>query len=126
MDKRETDIKKIAHYLDCLEYHLNAISDYVDTLRSLGADINTADVCFRVGLNESKRPIWRFHVKKGLPDIAEATSGKIMTPEATEQMPVQRSFMVYKHLWLWSVGYELEQEKGNEEKGNEAADGKDH
>jgi hypothetical protein len=127
-DKRESDLKKIAHYMDCLEYHLNAISDYADTLRGLGIDIDTADVCFRVGLNESKRPIWRFHVKKGLPDIAEATSEKIMTPAATDEMPVQKSFMVFKHLWMWSIGYELEAEDEDtesEETGSgKAADGK--
>lgn len=126
-DKRESGLKKIAHYMDCLEYHLYAISDYVDTLRGLGVDIDTADVCFRTCINESKRPIWRFHVKKGLPDIAEATSGKIMTPAATEEMPVQKSFMVYKHLWMWSIGYELEREKDDEEKrSDEAAAGEDH
>lgn len=124
--RRESDIKKIAHYMDCLEYHLVAISDYVDTLRELGIDINTADVCFRVGLNESERPIWRFHAKKGLPDIAEATGEKIMTPAATDEMPIQKSFMVYKHLWMWSIGYELEEEKDDEKKSDEAAAGKDH
>ena len=124
MDKRETDIKKIAHYMDCMEYHLNAISDYVGTLRSLGADINTADVCFREGSNESKRPIWKFHIAKGLQAVSEATGEKVTRPRQREGLEIERPFLVYKHLWLWRIGEEDREEE--DEKTESENDGQDH
>lgn len=104
----EVRLRKIAHYMGCLEYHLNSISDYIATLRELGVDINTADVCFRQGSNESKRPVWRFHVVKGLQDIADATGEKIIRPQQREGMEIERPFLVHKHLWMWRIGEEDE------------------
>ena len=124
MDKRESDIKKIAHYLDCAEYYVRALSDTVDTLRSLGVGINTADVCFREGSNESRRPIWKFHIAKGLEAASEATGEKVIRPRQREGLEIERPFLVYKHLWLWRIGEEDGEEEDEETESED--DGQDH